>query len=223
MAKITKQFWGNLRYRVTQITVWQTVTMSAISLVFLYLAAMSVELHRGLNTSAYDFGLYDQGIWLMSQFKSPFVTLMGRNLIGDHTSFILIFLVPFYWLVGSTSFLFVVQALVICAGAIPVFFYTRRKLESEIFATVFAVVYLIHPATIWIGLENYHPDSFLGLFVGVALYAALEKRWRLYFFATLLSLLVKEDVALVVVPLGVWIAIRQNRKIGLLTVLVSFW
>jgi uncharacterized membrane protein len=39
----------------------------------------------------------------------------------------------------------------------------------------------------------------------------------------MLSLLVKEDVALVVVPLGVWIAIRQNRKIGLLTVLVSFW
>lgn len=43
------------------------------------------------------------------------------------------------------------------------------------------------------------------------------------FFATLLSLLVKEDVALVVIPLGVWIAVRQNRKIGLLTVVVSFW
>ena len=35
----------------------------------------------------------------MSRFHAPFVTLMGRNLFGDHTSFILVLLVPFYWLV----------------------------------------------------------------------------------------------------------------------------
>ena len=184
---------------------------------------MSVELHRGLNTSAYDFGLYDQGIWLLSRFESPFVTLMGRNLFGDHTSFILILLVPFYWVIGSSSFLFIVQSMAIAAGAIPVFLYTRRRLDSEIAATVFALVYLIHPATVWIGVENFHPDSFLGLFVGVALYAALEQRWRLLFIALLLSLSVKEDVALVMIPLGIWLAFRKSRKIGLTTAGFSLW
>ncbi|MFZ9602511.1 MAG: DUF2079 domain-containing protein [Ilumatobacteraceae bacterium] len=187
------------------------------------MAAISVELHRGLNTSAYDFGLYDQGIWLLSRFESPFVTLMGRNLFGDHTSFILILLVPFYWLVGSSSFLFIVQSIAIAAGAIPVFLYTRRRLESEIAASVFALVYLIHPATVWIGIENFHPDSFLGLFIGVALYAALEKRWRLLFVALVLSLSVKEDVALVIIPLGIWLAFRKSRKVGLTTAGVSLW
>ncbi|NCU86356.1 MAG: DUF2079 domain-containing protein, partial [Actinobacteria bacterium] len=75
------------------------------------MAGLSIEMHRGLNTSAYDFGLYDQGIWLLSRFNNPFVTLMGRNLFGDHTSFILLFLVPFYWLISSSSFLFVAQSL----------------------------------------------------------------------------------------------------------------
>ena len=88
---------SSLRFRAAQISVWQTATGSLIALLFVYLAAMSVELHRGLNTSAYDFGLYDQGIWLLSRFENPFVTLMGRNLFGDHTSFILIFLVPLYF------------------------------------------------------------------------------------------------------------------------------
>jgi uncharacterized membrane protein len=192
-------------------------------LLFVYLAAISVELHRGLNTSAYDFGLYDQGIWLLSRFESPFVTLMGRNLFGDHTSFILLLLVPFYWLISSSAFLFIVQAMMIAAGAIPIFLYTRRRLESEIAASIFALVYLIHPATVWIGIENFHPDSFLGLFVGIALYAALEQRSRLFFVALLLSLSVKEDVALVMIPLGIWVAFRKNRKVGLTTAGLSLW
>ncbi|NBU60203.1 MAG: DUF2079 domain-containing protein [Actinobacteria bacterium] len=190
---------------------------------FVYLAALSVEMHEGLNTSAYDFGLYEQGIWLISRFDSPFVTLMGRNLFGDHTSFILLFLVPFYWLIGSSSLLFVVQALAISAGAIPVFLYARKRLESESAAFVFVVVYLIHPATVWIGLENFHPDSFLGLLIGIALYAALEKRWRLFFVSVLLSLSVKEDVALVIIPLGIWVAFRRNLLVGLTTTAFSFW
>ena len=190
---------------------------------FVYLAALSGELHRGLNTSAYDFGLYDQGIWLLSRFHSPFVTLMGRNLFGDHTSFVLIFLVPLYWFFGSSSLLFVVQSLAISAGAIPVFLYARKRLDSECAATVFAFIYLIHPATVWIGLENFHPDSFLGLFVGATIYAALEKKWRLFFVAALLSLSVKEDVALVMLPLGVWIALRRSRQVGIVTAVFSLW
>ena len=76
-----------------------------ISVAGFYFAALSVEMHRSLATSAYDFGLYDQGIWLLSRFHNPFVTLMGRNLFGDHTSFILLFLVPVY-LISLNAFMF---------------------------------------------------------------------------------------------------------------------
>ncbi|MFM9137758.1 MAG: DUF2079 domain-containing protein, partial [Actinomycetota bacterium] len=62
-----------------------------------YMATKTIDIHRGLGTSAYDFGLYEQGVWLLSRFDSPFVTLMGRNLFGDHSSFILLFVVPMYW------------------------------------------------------------------------------------------------------------------------------
>lgn len=202
---------------------WQVVSASLIGLGGLYIAALSVEVHRSMATSAYDFGLYDQGIWLLSRFHNPFVTLMGRNLFGDHTSFILIFLVPLYWVFNGTATLFVVQSLVILAGAVPVFLYSRKRLESEAMATVFVAAYLMHPATVWIALENFHPDAFLGLFISTAMYGALEKKWRMYFISVALALTVKEDVALILVPLGLWVALRQHRRIGLLTVLVSFW
>ena len=81
--------------------------------------------------------------------------------------------------------------------------------------------YLLHPAVGWTNLENFHPDAFLGVFVGFAIYAALERKWRLYAVFVVLSLLVKEDVSLVIVPLGIWVAIRRDRRIGLLTVFGS--
>lgn len=202
---------------------WQVALGSAVTLHATYFAALTVEVHRGLGTSAYDFGLYDQGIWLLSRFDAPFVTLMGRNLFGDHTSFILLALVPLYWITSNTSTLFVVQAIVISLGALPIFVVARRRLGSEATALAVAGAYLLHPAVGWIALENYHPDSFLGLFVGVACAGALLGRWRWYFLGVVLALLVKEDVGLVLIPLGAWVAVRRNTRIGVVTAAFALW
>ena len=65
-------------------------------------------------------------MWLLSQFKAPFSTLMGRNMFGDHASFILLLLVPFYWVAPGAWIMFFFQSLAIGAGAIPVFLYGRQ-------------------------------------------------------------------------------------------------
>jgi len=70
----------------------------------------------------------------------------------------------------------------------------------------------------WTNVENFHPDSFLGLFIAVALWAALSRKWRWYVVAVVLALLVKEDVVLVVAPIGVWVALRRDVRIGIATV-----
>jgi uncharacterized membrane protein len=186
-----------------------------------YFTDRSLDIHHALGTATYDSALYDQGMWLLSQFEAPFVTLMGRNLFGDHTSFVLLFLVPFYWIAPGAWIMFTAQSAAIAAGAVPVFLYARRRLDSEWLALIGAASYLLHPAVGWTNLENFHPDSFLGLFVGLAIYAALERRWRLYAVSVVLALLVKEDVSLVIVPLGIWVALRRDRRIGLLTVVGS--
>ena len=183
-----------------------------------YFSWITLQVHHGLGTSSYDLGLYDQGVWLMSRFRSPFVTLMGRNLMGDHASLILVFLVPLYWVWPSVGVLLGTQSLVIALGCVPVFLLARERLRSEAAALALACLYLLHPAVGWTNREGFHPDSFLGLFVGMAIYGALQRRWRVYVVFVVLSLLVKEDVSLVIVPLGVWVALRRDRRVGLLTV-----
>lgn len=207
--------------RVRQITVPQALLTLIVVVYVWYFTQRSLDIHHALGTASYDSALYDQGVWLLSRGEAPFVTLMGRNLFGDHTSFILVLLVPFYWIWPSAGVLFFSQSAVIGAGAIPVFLYGRRRLGSEWMAFVAAAAYLLHPAVGWTNLENFHPDAFLGVFVGFAIYAALERKWRMYLIFVVLALSVKEDASLVLVPLGVWVGIKRSWKIGLATVLGS--
>ncbi len=204
------------RVRSTSPATWTVLLLIAAYTAFF--TGRTLDIHHGLGTASYDSALYDQGVWLMSRFDAPFVTLMGRNLMGDHTSFVLVFLVPIYWLFPAAGVLFFAQAAAIGAGALPIYLYARSRLRSDWLGAVMACVYLIHPAVSWTNMENFHPDAFLGVFVGFAIYGALERKWRLYAVFVVLSLLVKEDVSLVIVPLGVWVSVTRDRRIGLLTI-----
>ena len=195
-------------------------TWVALGLVLLHATwatRLQWDIHRGLGTSSYDVGLYDQGTWLMSRFEAPFVTLMGRNLMGDHASLVMVLLVPLYWVVPGTETLLAVQSLVVAAGALPIYFLARARLGSRVMALALAATWLLNPAVNGANLENFHPDSFLALFLPLALWALLSGRWRWYAVSVVLCMTVKEDVSLVLVPLGLLVMLRGERRRGLLT------
>lgn len=188
---------------------------------FVSFARLSVEIHEGYGTSAFDIGLYDQGLWLLSRFDAPFVTIMGRNLFGDHTSFILVALVPLYWIAPGVQTLLVVQAFAMALGAVPVYLLALKRLRNVAFATVLAGAFLLHPALGWTNLENYHPDSFLVPLMALAIYAAVEWKPKTFLVASALALLVKEDAVLIVLPLAVWVAFRRDRARGVILAVAS--
>ncbi len=211
----------SLTARVRSVRGWTWAVIAIVVSHAVWMSWLQVSMHRGLGTFAYDVGLYDQGIWLLSRGEAPFVTLMGRNMLGDHASLILLFLVPLFWVVPGTATLLVVQAIAIAIGAVPVYLFARRVLSSDAMGFWAAVLWLANPAVNGTGMENFHPDSFLGLFLPFALWALYERRWRVYAVMVLMCLLVKEDVLLVMVPLGLFVAFRFDRRKGLLTALAS--
>jgi uncharacterized membrane protein len=82
-------------------------------------------------------------------------------------------------------------------------------------------MWLANPALNGGAMENFHPDSFLALFIPMTLYAAFTQKWKLFAAAVLLSVLVKEDVLLVMVPIGLFVAWRFDRRRGLIAALAS--
>ena len=195
---------------------WLGLALCALFVVayFVYFGRLTSAVHNGYGDRTFDIGLYDQGVWLLSRFHAPFVTLMGRNLFGDHAQFTLLALVPLYWIRPDATTLLWVQASAMAAGAVPVYLLAMRRLRNPVFATVFVGAFLLHPALGLTNLENYHPDSFLIPILGFAIYAAIENRPRLFVVCSALALLGKEDVVLILLPLALWYAWRRNRRVG---------
>lgn len=181
----------------------------------------TVRNHDGFGTFGFDLGIYDQGLWLLSRFHAPFITIMGRNLFGDHTSFVLLPLVPVYWVWPSAHVLLIAQSVALAMSAVPIYLIARNRLQDELLACVLASASLLMPTLQWTNFEQFHPDCFEVPLIGFALHFMFERRWRPYFITIALLLSVKEDAALIVLGMGVYVAVRYSRRVGLITCAVA--
>jgi uncharacterized membrane protein len=181
-------------------------------------SVLSVAVHDGYGTPAFDMSIPDQGIWLLSRFHAPFVTVMGRNLFADHTSFILVLAVPLFWIYPHAQALLVLQSCLLASAAIPIYLLGRRLLGrtalGTALSTALAAAYLLNPALQNGNLEQFHVEAFLVPSLAWAIYAAVEWKPVLLGASVAACLLCKEDTALLIIPLGVWILLKRNRKWG---------
>ena len=162
-------------------------------------------------------GIFDQGIWLLSRFKDPFVTIRGLEYFGNHVNVTTVLLVPFYWLGAGPLFLSELQTVALALGAVPVWLIARDRLRSAWAALAIAVAYLLYPSIEWVNWWHFHPDALAVTPLLFAYWFAGRGRWKAYAVAVALVLFAKEDAAMVVVVLGLLVAVRWNRRVGLAT------
>jgi uncharacterized membrane protein len=188
------------------------------SLTFFFLGQLR---HDRFGTFSFDLGIYDQGVWLLSQFKSPFVTVRGLQLFGHHMNLILLLLAPFYRLGAGPEFLLFIQIASQASGAVAIFLLARDRLADRWLAVALAAVLLLNPTYQFLTWEFFHPDALAIGPVLFAYWAARSHRWRWFVVAAVVALLCKEDVALVIAALGVLIAARENVRVGVVTTAVA--
>ncbi|MGH9123853.1 MAG: DUF2079 domain-containing protein [Acidimicrobiales bacterium] len=192
-----------------------------MTLYAVYFSRLTIEMYRGYGQPGFDMGLYDQGLWLLSRFHAPFVTIMGRDLFGDHASLILLLIVPLYWIYPSVVTLCVLQSVVLALGALPVYLLARHWLGGYEAPTLLAGAFLLNPALQGGNIEQFHPDCFLVPLIGFAVYAAVKWRPWMLLLCAVLCLLVKEDAALLILPLGIWVWYRRDSSVGIKLVVGS--
>jgi uncharacterized membrane protein len=190
------------------------VVVGALSVLSIRWIGLVLGNHAGLGNTGFDYGLYDQALWLLSQGKAPFVTIMGRNLFGDHTSYILLPFVPLFRLGFDGRVLLIAQAISLAFVGLPIFLLARDRLKKPLIAAALGIVASLHPALGWTNFEQFHPDSFIPLPLAFGVLFASRKQWRRAAAMLILVALVKEDTVLLTLPLGLIIAWRWNFKRG---------
>ncbi|MGE0877562.1 MAG: DUF2079 domain-containing protein [Acidimicrobiia bacterium] len=192
-----------------------TLALATVSWIVLF-GVLVTRRHDRMGTFDFDLAIHDQSIWLLSRLSS-FCTIRGLPVFGHHATFGYLFFVPFYWLGAGPNFLNVVHTIALASGAVVLYAIARDMRLKPWLATCAGLVWLLNPSVQFFVWETFHPENMAATPLLLAYLAFRKRSWRLYWLAVFVALVWKEDVALFVMMLGVLVALRGERRRGLLT------
>ena len=179
-------------------------------------------MHEGLGTALWDFGFNDQIIW--NTAHGDFLTTSirgGHSILGEHFFMMLALLSPVYVLTDQTAVLFAVQALAI-ASVIPLVYAIAKEVTgSKGLALAFAIAAFFYQPLRSGVLFSFHSETFADPFLLFGFYLALKHRNAAAISAFLLALICKENMAVEVIGIGLFLAYKR-RKLGMGLVALAF-
>ncbi|WP_320672940.1 DUF2079 domain-containing protein [Patulibacter defluvii] len=193
------------------------LTVAAAVLLGLAYAVWATQRQRWYLTDGYDLGIFDQAARHLAHLQWPASSIREvDNLWGDHFHPIIVVwgLARAIW--PSPNALLVTQAAVVAAAMVPLYLFARER-AGRWPALLIALAY----GSSW-GVQraidfDVHELAFGPLFLACAVLFADRRRWGWYWLSALLLLTVKEDVSLLVVAVGLWLALAGERRHGLAT------
>jgi uncharacterized membrane protein len=184
--------------------------VSAASVIFFLCSSLR---HALFQSTAWDLGIFDQAIYLISQGKSPISSFLGFHIMGDHASGIFYILALFYKIYPDVHWLLAVQAIALAVGALPVWSLARLAGLELKQAQVIAAVYLFYPVVFNLNLFDFHPEVIALPAILWAILAARLSQPLQFCVAIILILSCKGVLALTVVAMGVWLLVLERETL----------
>ncbi|MGW0993448.1 DUF2079 domain-containing protein [Streptomyces sp. NPDC002520] len=185
---------------------------------FLVYATLSLRIHHRMLSNSYDLGIFEQAVRSYADGHLPVSELKAPDfpILGDHFSPVLALIAPFYALHRSAGTLLVAQAALIALSVVPLTLWARRSLGSLAGAVIGACYGLSWGVASAVGFD-FHEVAFAAPLLAFSLTALGNGRPINAAGWALPLLLVKEDLGLTVVVIGLVIAWRGSRKLGFIT------
>ncbi|MFM6070752.1 MAG: DUF2079 domain-containing protein, partial [Dolichospermum sp.] len=197
--------------------------MIAVS-AFILFACSSLR-HTLFQSTAFDLGIFDQAIYLISQGKEPITTIQGFHILGDHAAWIHYILALPYKIYPSVYWLFIIQSLALALGALPTWYLAMQAGLKESQAMAIATAYLLYPVVFNGNLFDFHPEVIaVPLLLSAVLAARLENiAW--FCVCIILTLGCKAVLSLTVVAMGIGLMLFEKKRLcGLLAIILgSAW
>jgi uncharacterized membrane protein len=185
--------------------------MIVVSTLILF-AASSLR-HALIQSNAWDLGIFDQAVYLISQGQTPFSSFLGFHIIGDHAAWLFYPLALLYKISPNVHWLLGVQAIALAGGAIPTWYLARLGgLKPEQSVAVVAT-YLLFPVVFNTNLFDFHPEVFALPALLTAILAARLGRVIWFVLAIIVILGCKSIMALTVASLGFWLLVFDQRRL----------
>lgn len=191
------------------------VTAASALVFFLFVSAWSVTRVAVLGTSTYDFGIFAQMFHYMKETGLPMTTLERDGLLSHfdvHVSPIYYLMLPFYCLVPSPATLQVLQAAVMASAVIPLWKLGGQYGLTENQRTLLCAVLLLYPAFSGGASYDLHENCFLTPLILWLFYGIGQRSTPITAVSAVLTLMVKEDSAVYVAVIGLWLLVKTALR-----------
>jgi uncharacterized membrane protein len=181
-----------------------------------YMAVFTVLNHLRFRTTLWDLAQFDSEFYNTLHglpFRCP--ALMPGPAWGDlanHAHFGIWLLTPLYALHPAAETLLVLQALLVGAGAVPLYRFAARRLPQPS-ALLIACAYLLYPPLHGAQFFDFHFQPVAACFVlfAVDFLDQRRMRWFAVFFAAALSC--REDVSIGFAAIGLYVLLFTKRSL----------
>ncbi|GGT83185.1 MULTISPECIES: DUF2079 domain-containing protein [Streptomyces] len=189
----------------------------AAALCLLY-ATVAVRRHVLLRTTGYDLGIFEQAVRAYAELRAPVVPLRGPgfNLLGDHFHPLLAALAPLYRIWPSPLCLLIAQSALLALAVVPLARWALRVLGRRA-AHVVAAGYGLSWGIASAAAFDFHEVALAVPLLAHSLEALGRRRWGHAVAWAAPLLLIKEDLGLTLAAVGVYIAVKGPRRLGVAT------
>ncbi|MDJ0651195.1 MAG: DUF2079 domain-containing protein [Xenococcaceae cyanobacterium MO_188.B19] len=167
--------------------------------------------HALFQSTAFDLGIFDNAIYLISQGKEPFVSFRGLHILGDHAAWILYPLAGLYKIHGDVHWLFAIQALTLASGAFPTWYLAIQAGLNRSQAYGIAIAYLLYPVVFNANLFDFHPEVIAIPFILLAIWATRAEKLWCFIGSIIIILGCKAVLGLTVVGMGLWLLMTEKK------------
>ncbi|MFI8769893.1 DUF2079 domain-containing protein [Streptomyces sp. NPDC053792] len=183
---------------------------------FLLYATVAVRRHQLLRTTGYDLGIFEQAVRAYAELRAPVAPLRGEgfNLLGDHFHPLLAVLAPLYRLWPSPLCLLLAQSALLALAVVPLARRAGAVLGPAAAHTV-AAGYGLSWGIASAAAFDFHEVALAVPLLSFSLEALARRRWRPAVAWAAPLLLVKEDLGFTLAAVGVYIALKGPRRLGL--------
>lgn len=188
---------------------------------FLTYSYHSIHKHQTFNSYAYDLGIFAQLVYLNNQTLFPLNSLHHIIQISVDFAPLLVTLAPIYKIIPYPETLLAIQALVASVSFIPIYLIALNKLKSLFISIVLGVAYLGSPGILSAINFDFHPATLSLLVLSLILYSWYFRKWKIYWFMVMVGLLLKEDISIFILGLGIYQLFRRQIKIGIFNILIA--
>lgn len=186
------------------------VLFTVTAFVFGYYTSMK---YQSYSNYTFDFGIFAQMYERMASSFAPDTTVERSHMMshfGVHFSPIFYLFLPGYYIFRSPIYLFYVQSAAVAAGIFAVYLIAGKLGLSGKLTLALEFIYAFYPCLFNGTFYDFHENKFLTTIILFLFYFIISKNTIWEFILALLLLSVKEDAAIYLIVIALFVMI--NRK-----------